>query len=231
MLSFLLNFLDFEPGDHTLLLRVTALDGKSDDITVQFTTPPRLSVRCSVVNSVLRCDTTTEVSSQRCSFNDQPQISCPSPFNIRPLNLDQGDHSVSVAVTDVFGQTDTFAFDFSTIPSASITLTFEPTISLGEGTSSMVPFLFTIVGEALQDVPFTLRSLTYQQFQDMTGNTVSSIFPGIDIPPPASESKKLHSISHTSYHCCVFLQVILMQVTWNHSPFLPARRQSRPTTT
>ena len=191
---FLLNFLDFAPGDHTLVLRVTALDGQTDDVTISFTTPPRLSVRCSVVNSVLNCDSTTEVSSQTCSFNSLAEISCPSPFNIRPLNLEQGDHSVSVSVTDVFGQTDTFAFGFSTVPSAAISLSFEEEISLGEGTTSSVPLLFNIIGQALQDIPFSLRSLTYQQFQDMTGSTVNTIFSGTSVPPPTNESKKLCSI-------------------------------------
>ena len=144
-----------------------------------------------MVNSVLNCDTTNEVSSQTCSFNGLPEISCLSPFNIRPLNLEQGDHTLSVSATDVFGQTDTFAFDFSTVPSAAISLSFEEQISLREGTTSAVPFLFTVIGQALEDIPFSLRSLTYQQFQDMTGSSVDSVFSGTTIPPPASESKSI----------------------------------------
>ena len=169
---------------------MTALDGQRDNETVLFTTPLRLSVTCSVVNNLLTCDSTTQVASQMCSFNGMPQINCASPFDIRPLNLDQSDHTVTVFITDVFGQTKEFSLDFSTIPSESITLTFDETVSVVEGTNSAIPFLFTIIGQAVDDILFTLRALTYQAFQDMTGDSVQSVFPGVALPPAASTGER-----------------------------------------
>ena len=101
---------------------------------------------------------------------------------------------VSVTVVDVFGQMDNFDFQFSTVPSASITLSFQERISLGEGTTTTIPFLFSVIGQALSDIPFTLRSLTYQQFQDITTTSVNSVFPGGVVPPAASESEGENAI-------------------------------------
>lgn len=143
-LSFLLRYLDFEPGDHTLILTVTATDGQSDTVTVTFTTPPRLTVICDIVDSILSCDSTTQISSQTCSFNGMPQMSCVSPYDIRSLNLSPDDHSVTVFIADVFGQTTQFSFDFSTIPTTPITLHFTSRLSLVEGTDTNVSSLFSI---------------------------------------------------------------------------------------
>ena len=183
-LQFLINFLDFEPGDHTLLLAVTASDGQANNITITFTTPLRLSVTCNVVGNFLTCDSTTEIESQSCSFNSMPQVDCTSPFDIRTLNLALSEHSVTVFITDVFGQSEDFSFEFTTIPSTSIILSFTDRHSLFEGTTTDIPFLFNIVGQAVEDIPFSLQSLTYQAFQDKTGQSVSSIFS--DAPLPAS---------------------------------------------
>ena len=169
---------------------MTALDGKTDNITITFTTPLCLSVTCSVVNNFLTCDSTTEIASQSCSFNNMPQINCISPYDIRPLNLLEDDHSVLVFITDVFGQTKEFSLDFSTIPSEAITLSFDESVSLTEGTNTAIPFLFS---RAVDDIPFTLRSLTYEAFEDMTGNTVETVFSGLNIPPAASIGMRITS--------------------------------------
>lgn len=181
---------------------MTALDGKTDNITITFTTPLRLSVTCSVVNNLLTCDFTTEIASQSCSFNNMPQINCISPYDIRPLNLLEDDHSVLVFITDVFGQTKEFSLDFSTIPSEAITLSFDESVSLTEGTNSAIPFLFNIIGRAVDDIPFTLRSLTYEAFEDMTGNTVETVFSGLNIPPAASIGMRITS---TEKYYMIFL--------------------------
>ena len=165
---------------------MTASDGQADDITITFTTPLRLSVTCNVVGNLLSCESTTEIESQTCSFNGMSQVDCTSPFDIRTLNLALSDHSVTVFITDVFGQTENFAFQFTTIPSTSITLSFTDRRSLFEGTTTDIPFLFRIVGQAVEDIPFSLQSLTYQAYQSMTGQPVSSIFP--DAPLAASTS-------------------------------------------
>ena len=183
-LQFLINFLDFEPGDHTLFLVVTASDGQSNNITISFTTPLRLSITCNVVGNFLTCDSTTEIESHSCSFNSMPQVDCTSPFDIRTLSLALSEHSVTVFITDIFGQSEDFSFEFTTIPSTSIILSFTDRHSLFEGTTTDIPFLFNIVGQAVEDIPFSLQSLTYQEFQDKTGQTVSSIFS--DAPLPAS---------------------------------------------
>ena len=165
---------------------MTALDGKTDNITITFTTPLRLSVTCSVVNNILTCDSTTEIESQSCRFNDMSEINCMSPYDIRPLNLPEDEHTVLVFITDVFGQSKEFQLDFSTIPSEAITLSFDESVSLTEGSSSAIPFLFSITGRAVDDIPFTLRSLTYGAFETMTGTSVETVFSGLNIPPPAT---------------------------------------------
>ena len=44
---------------------------------------------------------------------------------------------------------------------------------------------FGMTGAAFEDIPFYLSPLTYQQFQEMTGQLVTGLFP--DAPPAASE--------------------------------------------
>lgn len=185
--TFTIRLLDFEPGDHTLFLAVTALDGQMDNFTIPFTTPLRLSVTCSVVNGLLTCESTTEIASQRCRFNNMDQINCPSPFDLRPLNLDQSEHTVIVSVTDIFGQTQEFSLDFTTIPSEEIELFTTSTLTLEEGADTTIPFLFTVIGQAVEDVPFSLHSMSYQQYVDMTGQSLETLFPSV--PPAASSSK------------------------------------------
>lgn len=116
-----------------------------------------------------------------------------SPYDIRPLNLSPDDHSVTVFITDVFGQTTQFSFDFSTIPTTPITLKFTARLSLVEGTDTNVSSLFSIAGQALENIPLSLESLTYQAFEEKTGMSVSSIFS--DIPPAASESMMKQSFT------------------------------------
>ena len=113
-----------------------------------------------------------------------PQVDCTSPFDIRTLNLALSEHSVTVFITDIFGQSEDFSFEFTTIPTTSIILSFTDRHSLFEGTTTDIPFLFNIVGQAVENIPFSLQSLTYQAFQDKTGQSVSSIFS--DAPLPAS---------------------------------------------
>ena len=186
---FTIRYLDFEPGDHTLFLAVTALDGQMDNVTITFTTPLRLSVTCSVVNRVLTCESTTEIASQRCRFNNIAQIDCPSPFNLRALNLEQSEHTVTVSATDIFGQSQEFSLDFTTIPSQTITLFTTSTLTLEEGADTTIPFLFTIIGQAIEDIPFSLHSMSFQQYVDMTGQPLQTLFPSV--PPAASSSNTI----------------------------------------
>ena len=112
------------------------------------------------------------------------QVDCTSPFDIRTVNLALSEHSVTVSITDIFGQSEDFTFEFTTIPSTSIILSFTDRRSLFEGTTTDIPFLFSIVGQAVENIPFSLQLLTYQAFEDETGQSVSSIFS--DAPLAAS---------------------------------------------
>ena len=67
--------------------------------------------------------------------------------------------------------------------------------------SSDAPFLFGVTGHSETVVEFAIVPLTYQQFQDKPGISVSSVVdPGTTIPPPASES-------NTCTHTCAKLQL------------------------
>ena len=168
---------------------MTATDGQADNVTVSFTTPLRLSATCSIITSLLTCNSNTNIDSQTCSFDGMPQIDCASPFDIRPLNLEQSEHSVTIFITDIFGQTDQSSFSFSTIPTQPITLSFTDRLSLFEGTDSRNPSLFNIGGQAVGDIPFSVKFLTYQAFEEMPGPSLSSVFSVI--PSAASTSMKL----------------------------------------
>ena len=51
------------------------------------------------------------------------------------------------------------------------------------------PLMFGITGTAVDRVPFSLVPLTYQQFEDRTGQSVADVFSGVLIPPPASDGE------------------------------------------
>lgn len=111
-LSFDVNVVDFEPGDHTLALTVTDARGQTDTEIITFTTPPRLVVTCSVADRILTCDSKSEITAQFCSFDGQSALDCSSSFNISELELGPGPHSVTVSSSDVFGQSTANLVDF-----------------------------------------------------------------------------------------------------------------------
>ena len=65
---------------------------------------------------------------------------------------------------------------------------FPPQFSLNEASLSSLLF-FGITGTAVGVIPFSLIPLTYQQFEDMTGDAVADVFSGVLIPPPASDGE------------------------------------------
>ena len=203
-LPFLLNYLDFEPGDHTLFLVVTATDGQTDSVTVSFTTPLRLVVTCSIASNFLTCDSSTEVSTQTCSFDGMPQIECASPYDIRPLDLDRNEHSVTVFITDIYGQSDEFSFDFTTLPTGPIVLSFPNHLSVMEGSGADIPALFSISGQAVDDIPFSLVPLTYQMFEQLTGQSVSSVFSNVPSAAVRGSKESTHPLNdvHSFMFAC-----------------------------
>ena len=105
--------MDFEPGDHILILTVTDVHGQTDTETITFTTPPRLVVTCSVVDNILTCDSTNGITAQFCSFDGQLSLECSSSLNISELELGPGPHSINVSITDVFEQSAEVLVDFT----------------------------------------------------------------------------------------------------------------------
>ena len=69
-------------------------------------------------------------------------------------------------------------------PAGSIILTYPQTELVTEG--SIFDLRFSIEGQAVDDVPFSLQPLTYQQFETLSGQRVANIFS--DVPTAASFS-------------------------------------------
>ena len=168
---------------------MTDTDGQTDTETITFTTPPRLVVACSVADEMLTCDSSNEIMTQICSFDGQSPVECSSPFDISTLGLTVGDHRVTVFITDVYTQTTQYALDFTyaPVPTGPIVLSIPTTVSVTEGLLSVLNF--HIEGQAIEDIPFSILPLTYQQFETQTGLQPSDVF--TDIPTPASSSKSI----------------------------------------
>ena len=167
---------------------MTDTDGQTDTETITFTTPPRLVVTCSVADEMLTCDSSNEIMTQICSFDGQSPVECSSPFDISTLGLTVGDHRVTVFITDVYTQTTQYAFIFTYV-SGPIVLSFPLSQFVSEGVISTLEY--SIEGEALEDIPFSLLPLTYQQFETQSGLLVADIFS--NVPTAASSSKKSRS--------------------------------------
>ena len=71
-----------------------------------------------------------------------------------------------------------------TVPTGSIILALPQTVSVTEGSAFLTGF--GIEGQAIEDIPFSLRPLTYRQFEIQSGLIVTDIFS--DVPTAASIS-------------------------------------------
>ena len=77
-------------------------------------------------------------------------------------------------------------------PTGPITLAFPQTVSVTEGSAPLTGF--GIEGQAIEDIPFSLRPLTYQQFETQSGLIVTDIFS--DVPAAASTSMSDVHVCH-----------------------------------
>ena len=68
-----------------------------------------------------------------------------------------------------------------------IRLDFPPMSSVIEG-APQASLFFGLTGAAVGDIPFSLSPLTYQQFRETTGQSVTDLFP--DAPAAASDGIK-----------------------------------------
>ena len=124
---------------------------------------------------------------QICIFDGQSPVECSSPFNISTLGLAVGDHHVTVFITDIYTQTAQYPLDFiyAPVPTGPIVLSIPTTVSVTEGSRSVLSF--SIAGQAIENISFSILPLTYQQFETQTGLQASDIF--TDIPTAASSGK------------------------------------------
>ena len=110
-LEYVFDVRNYEPGDHTLLVRAV---GKTTNLTASdstsFTTPPRLEFTCqtATTDSTFKCETlTNQIERISCSLGDNEE--CKIPLDLRTLSV--GQHTVTVSATDMFFQTAEKSFD------------------------------------------------------------------------------------------------------------------------
>ena len=98
------NLLDYEPGDHTLI--ITALDdatGLSETARIPFVSPARLDFTCQeTLTNTFDCETlSNEIESISCSLAGYDQ--CDIPLSLSSLRA--GEYTVTVSATDSTKQT------------------------------------------------------------------------------------------------------------------------------
>ena len=179
-----LDLLEFTAEEHTLT--VTAVDAAGQPSPYEFTFfgIPDLDLACSYADNVLFCQGNNDLVSPVCSFDSQPVIACSFPLEIRLTGLRLGPHEVTVTASDIFSQSETvsLSFEFALGP---INVTIPISISIIEGTA-ISPIPFSISGQALSGVIFTVTPLTYTQFESITGQPVGNLLS--DTPPEANSS-------------------------------------------
>ena len=180
-----LDLFEFTAEEH--VLRVTATDaaGQPSVYNYTFFGIPDLMLICNYADNVLLCEGNNRVTSYLCTFDGRRASSCSFPLEIRLTGLRLGEHTVTIVATDEFDQTDSsfLTFEFILGP---INVMVPSTASVIERTESS-PVFFSISGQALSTVPFSLTPLTYNQFETRTGLMVSDLFD--NVPQPADLSK------------------------------------------
>ena len=169
-----LDLLEFTAEEHTLRVVATDAAGQPASYEYTFFGIPDLNLTCVYTENTLFCASNNELMSQMCAFDGQPATACSFPLEIRLTGLRLGDHNVTVFATDVFTQTDTvfLAFEFML---GAINVSIPTTATVIEG-KPFSPIPFSLSGQALSDLFFTLTPLTYSQFESQTGQSVSSLF-------------------------------------------------------
>ena len=94
-----------EPGEHTLTVTVTSVDGQTAFDDIVFTRPPILNANCSVLGTVLSCTTNNEPDSLFCLFDASRGVACSVMFDlVAGIQIQVGNHTAIIFVRDLYSQ-------------------------------------------------------------------------------------------------------------------------------